>query len=80
MSRSVNFKCKGPEVETSLANGKAARKPVAERDWTGLGMRTEGVWSAREQGLRSSWTSRAMVSTLNLFLTAALSCRHGSWL
>lgn len=36
MSRSVNFKCKGPEVETSLANGKAARKPVAERDWTGL--------------------------------------------
>lgn len=35
MSRSVNFKCKGPEVQISLANGKAAWKPVAAWDWGG---------------------------------------------
>lgn len=48
----MNSKCKGPEVETCLANGKVAWRQVAEWDWGG---KQRGCGCGGGRGLGVTW-------------------------
>lgn len=66
----MNFKCTGPEAEAGLANGKAARRPVAKCNWGG---EQKGCGRQRSRGLGHAGSpGPSWVRILNLILTAAV--------